>query len=62
MDIRVADKRIFTLIDSNREITDFTLLFQQALKEGYEIGGVTYRKQWVHLGYPEDLRKTIRGR
>lgn len=56
MTVWALDTKIFRFMGNGTTI--FSLL-RRAMDVGYDVASNIYSKQWVHLGYPDDLRKTM---
>ncbi|MFA6301423.1 MAG: NTP transferase domain-containing protein [Candidatus Paceibacterota bacterium] len=63
MTIWASDQKIFDIIEKypNPKIS-IGYVFMDAIKDNRLIGGHRYNLPWLHIGYPEDLHKTINER
>lgn len=60
MTIWSSDKRIFNMIEEYPNPgKSISYVFMDAVCAGRSIAGNLYTEPWIHLGYPEDLQKSI---
>ena len=63
MTIWASDKQFFDLIEKYPSPKkSIGVVFMKAIHDNRPIAGNLYTKQWIHLGYPEDLEKSMQNR
>lgn len=59
MTIRGFSQRFYEYADRYPKQPGVPQLFQEAINDGEIINGVMYERPWIHIGYPDDLKKSM---
>jgi NDP-sugar pyrophosphorylase family protein len=54
------NKGFYDYARSHQEVGLISELLQQAVADNEYVAGNLHEGKWIHLGYPEDLRKSMR--